>query len=110
MSRWTDARWTDARPAPPLSPQALDSRVIDNQWLCGTDGPCAPDFTLYGVMQHLISYSGDAELAPCFPDLLDVAAAPHLRNWFERMSERFPIDFGGRALHGAERVRIEKTW
>eukprot|EP00735_Rhodelphis_limneticus_P006430 TRINITY_DN1883_c0_g1::TRINITY_DN1883_c0_g1_i1::g.14178::m.14178 TRINITY_DN1883_c0_g1::TRINITY_DN1883_c0_g1_i1::g.14178 ORF type:complete len:282 (-),score=77.87,GST_N_3/PF13417.1/5.9e-10,GST_C_2/PF13410.1/7.1e-09,GST_C_3/PF14497.1/6e+03,GST_C_3/PF14497.1/2e-07,GST_N_2/PF13409.1/0.00016,GST_C/PF00043.20/0.001 TRINITY_DN1883_c0_g1_i1:402-1190(-) len=75
----------------------LEARFSDGRkFLCGTPAPTAADFQLYGMMQHLVSYTGDANLAPCTPTLFKDAAVPKLQAWHEYMESTYPIKYKGK--------------
>lgn len=72
--------------------------------------PCPPASQLYGVLQHLVSLSGDANLPPTMPTLWKDAETPYLAEWFQGVEQAFPIRFHARRVPRAERVRLERTW
>eukprot|EP00735_Rhodelphis_limneticus_P001591 TRINITY_DN12234_c0_g1::TRINITY_DN12234_c0_g1_i1::g.12958::m.12958 TRINITY_DN12234_c0_g1::TRINITY_DN12234_c0_g1_i1::g.12958 ORF type:complete len:280 (+),score=58.25,GST_N_3/PF13417.1/3.4e-12,GST_C_2/PF13410.1/2.1e+03,GST_C_2/PF13410.1/1.1e-07,GST_C_3/PF14497.1/5.2e+03,GST_C_3/PF14497.1/4.2e-07,GST_N_2/PF13409.1/1.1e-06,GST_N_2/PF13409.1/9.6e+02 TRINITY_DN12234_c0_g1_i1:54-842(+) len=75
----------------------LNDRFTDGRkFLCGTPAPSAADFQLYGMMQHLVSSTGDANLPPCTPTLFRDANVPKLQEWHEYMEKAFPIQYKGK--------------
>lgn len=65
---------------------------------------------LYGVLQHLVSHSGDANLSPTLPTLWTDAETPKLAEWFHAFEQAYPISFFARRLPRAQRVQLERTW
>ena len=62
-------------------------------WLLGTPSPSAPDFALYGLLEHLVGDSG-YDLGACYPEIFDAGGPfPRLERFFGRCKERFGITF-----------------
>jgi glutathione S-transferase len=83
----------------------LEARFADDEqrYILATEHPTAPDFMLYGSMQHLVSNSGDAKLPPCLPNLFADVPAPRIQRWFAHMEETFPIKFLGKRPEDAKK-------
>jgi glutathione S-transferase len=75
--------------------KVLDDRLAgaDAGYLCGTEHPTAADFGAYGILNHFVDCSGDANLPPSNPGLFEEAGTVKLAAFFARMKEAHPIVF-----------------
>jgi len=70
----------------------LGSGGAEQLWLLNTPAPTAPDFTLFGLLEHLVGDSG-IDLGACYPDLFEGGAYPLLKSFFWRCKGQFGITF-----------------
>jgi glutathione S-transferase len=89
----------------------MDARFVsDSQRFLFSDvDPTAPDFALFGIMQHIVDFSGDSGLRPFLPELWELAPMPRLRAWYERMRVAYPIDFRSRRVRELGDFRLDLT-
>lgn len=60
--------------------------------LTNTKMPTAADFALYGILEHLVGYSG-WELPPAWPQALDEQNTIYVRTFFDKMQNMCKVKF-----------------
>ena len=60
--------------------------------LTNTKMPSAADFALYGILEHLVGYSG-WELPPAWPQALDEQNTIYVRTFFDKMQNMCKVKF-----------------
>lgn len=62
-------------------------------WLFGTPKPTGADFALFGELQALVGRSGDSDIEPATPFILD--AAPRVRAFYDKLDAMSDMRFRG---------------
>jgi glutathione S-transferase len=63
--------------------------------------PTAADFSAYAMLERLVGQTGDADVLPSIPELLNEEKLERLWEWHRMMREEHPIRFKGKRLPAA---------